>query len=145
MSRPSDEELQALETDNTFSAKPNIIIDIFKNRRGRWTQIRIWGHNDLGTCRRTDLFVTNTKNEPITDFSLIQFKKFSESEYQELLDFFNDGVVIDDDNSLDEIVNIVEASVKIHNEKSDDYIDSAFKNKVDEYKKVKDKSIGDFL
>lgn len=48
--------------------EPNFITDVYKNRRGKWTAIRIWRYIDLGTCRTTDCFVTDRKNEPI-DFN----------------------------------------------------------------------------
>lgn len=48
--------------------EPNFITDIYKNRRGKWTGIRIWRYIDLGTCRTNDCFVTDRRNNPI-DFS----------------------------------------------------------------------------
>jgi hypothetical protein len=48
--------------------EPNFITDVYKNRRGKWTAIRIWRYIDLGTCRTVDCFVTDRKNEPI-DFN----------------------------------------------------------------------------
>ena len=48
--------------------EPNFITDIYKNRRGKWTGIRIWRYIDLGTCRTVDCFVTDRRNEPI-DFN----------------------------------------------------------------------------
>ena len=52
---------------------PNFITDIYKNRRGKWTNIRIWRYVDLGTCRVTDCFITTRKNELI-DFSTMQIQ-----------------------------------------------------------------------
>ena len=48
--------------------EPNFITDIYKNRRGKWTGVRIWRNIDLGTCRTVDCFVTDRRNEPI-DFN----------------------------------------------------------------------------
>ena len=45
--------------------EPNQIIDIYKNRRGKWRNIRIWRYTDLGTCRSEDCFITDTGNNPI--------------------------------------------------------------------------------
>jgi replicative DNA helicase len=45
--------------------EPNQILDIYKNRRGKWRSIRIWRYTDLGTCRSTDCFATDTGNNPI--------------------------------------------------------------------------------
>lgn len=44
---------------------PNLITDVYKNRRGKWSGIRIWRNADLATCRIDDCFITNQKNEPI--------------------------------------------------------------------------------
>ena len=45
--------------------EPNQILDIYKNRRGKWRSIRIWRYTDLGTCRSWDCFATDTGNNPI--------------------------------------------------------------------------------
>lgn len=44
---------------------PNQIVDLYKNRRGKWRNIRIWRYVDLGTCRVEDCFATDTGNNPI--------------------------------------------------------------------------------
>lgn len=51
--------------------EPNFITDIYKNRRGKWTGIRIWRYIDLGTCRTYDCFVTDRRNDPI-DFDSVK-------------------------------------------------------------------------
>ena len=48
--------------------EPNFITDIYKNRRGKWTGIRIWRNIDLGTCRTVDCFVTDRQNNLIENF-----------------------------------------------------------------------------
>lgn len=48
--------------------EPNIVFDIFKNRGGKWTQIRIWSYQDLGTMRKKDLFVTDSRLYTIDGF-----------------------------------------------------------------------------
>lgn len=57
MARPTDEEIHKLETLSNI--RPNLVTDIYKMRRGKYTQVRIWSLVDLGTCRRTDLFATD--------------------------------------------------------------------------------------
>lgn len=39
--------------------KPTHVTDIYKLRRGRYKNVRIWSLVDLGTCRMEDLFVTD--------------------------------------------------------------------------------------
>lgn len=43
--------------------EPNAYIDIYKNRRGKYTQVRLWIDADLGTCRFTDCFLTDEYNQ----------------------------------------------------------------------------------
>ena len=62
--RLSQEDLEHIEPYCSF-LKPNIVTDIYKVRRGRFNNVRIWSYIDLGTCRKTDLFVTNTQYELI--------------------------------------------------------------------------------
>lgn len=57
MARPTEDELHKAELHSTIS--PNLVTDIYKMRRGRYTQVRIWSRVDLGTCRKEDLFVTD--------------------------------------------------------------------------------------
>jgi hypothetical protein len=39
--------------------KPNMYIDIYKNRRSQFKRARLWIYADLGTCRFEDLFLTD--------------------------------------------------------------------------------------
>ena len=47
--------------------KPTHVLDIYKNRRGRFKNVRIWIHLDLGTGARQDCFMTTSDNEPIRE------------------------------------------------------------------------------
>ena len=47
--------------------RPTHIIDIYKMRRGRYKNVRIWSYIHLGTGRRIDLFMTTADNQPIRD------------------------------------------------------------------------------
>lgn len=56
---------------NDLSYKPTHVIDIYKMRRGRYKNVRIWINLDLGTGRRIDLFMTTADNQPIrSDFTI---------------------------------------------------------------------------
>lgn len=55
--------------------KPTHIIDIYKMRRGRYKNVRIWTYLHLGTGERQDLFITTAGNEPIND-ALTYFEEF---------------------------------------------------------------------
>lgn len=77
ISRVIDEEYNSMSAvlrqaglDGTISnqslkRKPNLIFDIYKNRRGKFRGIRIWSYVDLGTGEREDLYMTNQDNTPI--------------------------------------------------------------------------------
>lgn len=97
MQRPSIEELKIVSGfEKLYNFAPNCITDIFKNRRGRWTQVRIWSMVDLGTCRRYDLFVTTPSLEPISDFQIIDFMQEKTQEQIDLENFYNDGLISDE-------------------------------------------------
>ena len=59
VNRPTEEDLRIVE--GLCSKIPNSVTDVYKMRRGRYTQVRIWSYVDLGTCRVEDLLVTNGK------------------------------------------------------------------------------------
>lgn len=75
MARPTKEELVAIsglcETEKIKWESehiepfqmPNCVTDIYKNRGGADTQMRIWSYLDLGTMKRHDYFVTDSRNE----------------------------------------------------------------------------------
>lgn len=66
MARPSKEELGALQNlSDQIGTEPNVVTDVYKNRGQEDTQLRIWSHIDLGTMNRHDLFITNSRLEPI--------------------------------------------------------------------------------
>lgn len=64
----AEEELGRAIALKAGTLAPNFITDIYKNRRGKWTGIRIWRYIDLGTCRTTDCFITDRKGNIIEDF-----------------------------------------------------------------------------
>jgi len=52
-------------TQRGFSEKPNFCYHIYKVRRGKFNNIKLWVNIDLGTCRTKDLFVTKNNYELI--------------------------------------------------------------------------------
>lgn len=104
ISRPTQEELNLIQPliTESYNIKPNFVMDVFKNRGGRWTMLRIWCYNDLGTCRRIDLFATTPDLKPLQDFQLYDFVGDVNPEFTELEEEFNKdakeppaGIVID--------------------------------------------------
>lgn len=47
--------------------RPTHVLDIYKNRRGRYKNVRIWTRLHLGTGERKDLFISTADNEPIPE------------------------------------------------------------------------------
>jgi hypothetical protein len=82
---PEDEEILALPIQKC-GMRPNQVTDVYKVRRGKYTNVRIWSYVDLGTCRKVDLFVTNERLQEIDDF---QYLRFEFGEEQDLTDFIN--------------------------------------------------------
>ena len=69
LSLVTDDELELLkETTSCLGMIPNQVIDVYKNRRGKYSKVRIWCDNDLGNCRRRDFFMTTTSFKPFDDF-----------------------------------------------------------------------------
>ena len=63
VNRPTEDDLRLVE--GLCSKIPNSVTDVYKMRRGRYTQVRIWSYVDLGTCRVEDLLVTDGKLNPV--------------------------------------------------------------------------------
>ena len=69
MARPTKEEIEALGELCVKYGEPNVVTDVFKVRSGQWTQVRIWSKVDLGTLKKQDLFLTNSRLEAVNDFT----------------------------------------------------------------------------
>jgi replicative DNA helicase len=103
MARPTKEELEILEPlyENNPDKKPNLVTDIFKVRSGEWTQVRIWSDMNLGTLKKRDLFITDSRMEPVESFnerSDYQIKSWDEHEDEHLkiiVERLNNGEIID--------------------------------------------------
>lgn len=90
MARPTKEELEVLDTTIARFGVPNIVTDVFKVRSGRWTQVRIWANVDLGTLRKTELFVTDARLEMIPMIEELEYvspllNEEAENKAQEIL------------------------------------------------------------
>ena len=94
MARPTREELETLESLSSIYGIPNVVADVFKVRSGQWTQVRIWSHMDLGTLKKEDLFVTDSRLEPLTNFTTdftynVSLNKEKKEELKKLIERFN--------------------------------------------------------
>jgi replicative DNA helicase len=103
MARPTKEELEILAPlyENDPDKKPNLVTDIFKVRSGEWTQVRIWSDMNLGTLKKKDLFITDSRMDPVENFnerSDYQIKSWDEHENEHLkiiVERLNHGEIID--------------------------------------------------
>ena len=50
--------------------QPNLVYHIYKNRRGRYTDVKLWCSADLGICRVTPIFLTDNS------FKVIQLENY---------------------------------------------------------------------
>jgi hypothetical protein len=93
MARPTNEELEILQPISEAHGKtPNLVTDIFKARSGEWTQVRIWSVVNLGTMKKEDLFMTDSRFEEIPGFineELYEVRNW-DSEQQQAINAFVD-------------------------------------------------------
>lgn len=97
---------------------PNQVLDVYKVRRGKYTNVRIWSYMDLGTCRKRDLFVTDEKGRQIDNFEVVDFI-FTEDEdnYPALINrlnsnIFEDKVEVEETDKLPDVPAPVENNEK---------------------------------
>lgn len=61
------DNIQTLLSEGNFET-PNIVMDVYKNRRGKMNCIKIFRKFDYGTCRVKDLFATDMNYGLVTDY-----------------------------------------------------------------------------
>ena len=94
MARPTKEELDLLKplSEERGFEMPDLVTDMFKVRSGEWTQVRIWSVMDLGTLRKKDLFITNSRLEIEENFyenNNYQVVNWEKEEHQEIISLLN--------------------------------------------------------
>lgn len=91
--------------------KPNQVTDIYKVRRGRYNDVRIWSYMDLGTCRKQDLFITDANFKEIDGFQTIRilFDEDRIGEYDSILKLLNTGEVTE---KLEEVLEEKELKIE---------------------------------
>ena len=89
-------------------------------RRGKYTNIRIWSSVDLGTCRKSDLFVTDGQ------FNIVQMDNLKQQ-------YMEDEDIVWDINTEIELLNAgVEGTVDME---TGELIDSGYTEAIQEIKK----------
>ena len=91
--------------------RPNQVTDVYKIRRGRYNDVRIWSYMDLGTCRKQDLFITDANFKEIEGFQTIRilFDEDRIGEYDSVVKLLNTGEVKD---KLEEVLEEKELQVE---------------------------------
>jgi len=56
-----------------YKHEPNIVVDIYKNRRGELNAVKIWRYFDYGTCHSTDLFITDASYKAVSDIGQLKY------------------------------------------------------------------------
>lgn len=54
---------------------PNVVIDIFKNRRGEYAGVKLFRYFDYGTCRAEDIMLTTSTHEVIKNYEKIEYER----------------------------------------------------------------------
>ena len=57
--------------------------------------VRIFCKNDLGICRRKDLFITDAQGRVLTDFNLANYSILKKDGFNDELNLYNTGEVSD--------------------------------------------------
>lgn len=67
-------ELQR-QNPQKYKHEPNIVIDIYKNRRGELNSVKIFRYFDYGTLHCEDLFVTDASYKAVQDIGQLQYNQ----------------------------------------------------------------------
>ena len=71
----TEEEKKIIEPTiiNLGLPMPNTVTDVWKCRRGKHKNVRIWSLVDLGTCRVVDVLITDAYYNVIPNFEVIEY------------------------------------------------------------------------
>lgn len=72
-----------------YEHTPNVVIDIYKNRRGELNGVKIFRYFDYSTCRCYDYFVTDASYKAVQDIGQLQY----EQRPYDFLDLKTKGVI----------------------------------------------------
>lgn len=58
-----------------FMHEPNIVLDIYKNRRGEMNCVKVFRYFDYSTCHCEDLFVTDASYKTVADLGVLKYEQ----------------------------------------------------------------------
>ena len=109
---PEEEELiSGIPT----KAIPNQVMDIYKVRRGRYTNVKIWSNVDLGTCRKEDLFVTTANYGLVDGYQAVDFVFSNQFDDLEFLNNINNDSYVEEEIQDDKQFDIDLDLIKVEN------------------------------
>lgn len=75
--RLDEEEMDKIKLvlDELKLKTPNIVMDIYKNRRGKLTSMKIFRYFDYGTCRAEDILITDSSYKICQDIGKLIYEK----------------------------------------------------------------------
>ena len=78
--RCPDEELDQIKVycESLHLPTPNLVIDIYKNRRGKMCDVKIFRKFNFGTCRAQDILVTTQSYKIVDDVPILGYEYFNE-------------------------------------------------------------------
>lgn len=119
ISREEEEMISGL--DIASGLIPNQVMDIYKVRRGKYTNVKVWSYTDLGTCRKQDLFITDTSYLPIEGFRTVQFMfEDNDNSTLEFLEQLNNGKIeINKEEAQLKLEEIKMSSIEMQSKKGD--------------------------
>lgn len=79
-------QIQPFIQENSYKYLPNMVTDIYKNRRGEITEVKVFRYFDYGTCRVIDLFMTDVYYNLKTNY-----EKLTQKENTILMEDFLNG------------------------------------------------------
>ena len=78
-------EIQEIIDTRLDLPQPNVVMDLYKNRRGKLTGVKIFRYFDYGTCRTQDLYITDSSYRPyITEDGKTRIVRYAVSTYDKL-------------------------------------------------------------
>lgn len=82
-----------------FGTRPNMSINVYKNRGNKWKLVRLWIYFNLSTLRIEDCFATDYKGSPLSDLKPLHvvFEESEDAEMEDLPNSFQNHVKGEED------------------------------------------------
>lgn len=138
---PTKQEIELLEPLiekcglNNYRCRPNIGYSVYKNRGGKFKNIKIWGYQDLGTMEYVDLFCTDESYAPINvDKTYLMpniASEIAEDEEQPMYVVNQDtGEIIEEDEDIDAVVDMSDFADFNNDEDEEDQFSEAYEEQL---------------